>query len=53
MLKSILQNIALLAMIATISGGLITEIEGIVTSTPDANTGISVCNDLDTPSLEH
>ena len=53
MLKSILQKIALLAMVVSISGGLITGIEGAVSGTTDANSGIAVCGDLDSPVVKH
>lgn len=53
MLKNILQNIALLAIITTISGGLITEINGVNTSAADANAIAAVYSDLDSPVVKH
>lgn len=53
MLKNILQNIALLAIVTIISGGLITEIHGVNTSASDANAVVSVYGDLDSPVVRH
>lgn len=53
MLRNILQNIALLAIAATISTGFITEIDGVNTSASDANAVVSVYGDLDSPVVRH
>lgn len=51
MFKKLIQNIAVLAMIATIFGSITnTDID---TSSNDANAGIQVCSDLETPGMKH